>query len=691
MKRMARLIMGVVILIVLLQNLPQIIRSLSDEISGTINTVANDVKDSVHNGINSAVNAIGDNIQNAFSGDQQELAEEKPTDGNVSSGFEVTKERIKEVQHKLNELGYNAGKEDGIWGSMTQQAVNAFQIQSNQAATKYLDEMTYLAICSKYESEAQSENDTVSGNCSHVWGEPYYVEEHPHNKVIPCRKCGYIYKTNDVRYFDDCCSCAGHLYAGEDYSHCLRCGKTAEQIEADFVNQNPDLGYYILCEHMKEVKYSEHPHIRAYYECTENGCPKYGVIIELDDQFRPDGRELSWCTECFPQDRIDNEHTLEMAKLSQQTYNMGTIIDNVSSLMTNGKYRSDDYSLFVEKTGRRGVYRVSGDVPINIDDPNSGTRFVNGLRITEQSDYPDGFIEVNNTADGELVVTVSFEGTQLEEFSDILTDIKTCINEDGIHRGFANVAKDYIYGIFNGSYYIDATINGVSRVYRISEIIGELQDNPRAHLRITGHSLGGAVAQCLAYYLIKGDLYKISSDQIEVYTYASPIPFTYESIEADEFRNMNIYNFINVNDIVPDIGVSISDGIITRIAEEGGALVANKFKNDGINGGASIAGTNLGTNIYLSSDDLANWNASNHNMQETYLPLIEGYVNGSIPSYVFDTDIFFSEYYDLSAHKALASTVDIGEKIVKTLRIGKYSIKAGSIAYDLLDGLGMLD
>ncbi len=597
--------------------------------------------------------------------------------------------RIMALQHRLVEYwGESIGTTgiDGKCGAATLNAVNAVRKRFDLNPVNYLDTESYDLVMNGIMPQAED-----TGKCSHEWGEPYYKDGHPHNKVFTCKKCGYLYETADIRYFEDCCNCVGHLYNGDDYSLCLRCGKTAEQIEEEVLEQNPEAEVYVPCEHMTEVKYSEHPHIRAYYECTVEGCPKYGVTIELDDQFSPAGREFSWCSKCFPQDRIDNEHTLSMAILSQQTYNMGSIIDSVADSMSqNGEYRNGDYSLSIEKTGSKGIYKVTGEVPIDVDDASSATRFVNGLRTTEASGFPDGFIEVDNTTDGELVVTISFEGSQeLEDW--IITNANTRTNDDGVHTGFANLAKDYIYGIFNGDFYIQATVNGVYRQYRLSDLLGELQDNPKAHLRITGHSLGGAVAQCLAYYLVKGDLYKISSEQIEVYTYASPIPFSYQAIEDDKYREMNVYNFINVNDFVPDVGVSISDGIILRVAEEGGALVANQFKEDGINGGASVAGTNLGKNIYVSSDKLANWNGSVHAMKETYLPLVKGYIDGSIPSYLFDTDIFFSEYYDLSGHKALESVVKVGENIVKALKISEKTVEVGTNAYYILDNLGMLD
>lgn len=195
-----------------------------------------------------------------------------------------------------------------------------------------------------------------------------------------------------------------------------------------------------------------------------------------------------------------------------------------------------------------------------------------------------------------------------------------------------------------------------------------IQKNKDAHLRITGHSLGGAMAQTLAYYLVKGELYQIPSEQIEVYTFASPTPFGYQAVESATFRNMNIYNFINVQDFVPNFGVTICDGIVVRLAELAGYQLSADFFDNEADGGFTQAGTNLGTNIYVNAGDQHD-GFKEHSMNETYLKLVKAYIKGDIEAYEFDTDVFFSKYYDMRSHQAKNSFIDELDHIATVLKI----------------------
>jgi peptidoglycan hydrolase-like protein with peptidoglycan-binding domain len=53
---------------------------------------------------------------------------------------------MRQVQQKLNDLGYNAGQVDGIWGPNTKSAITNFQHSKGLQATGRLDENTANAL-----------------------------------------------------------------------------------------------------------------------------------------------------------------------------------------------------------------------------------------------------------------------------------------------------------------------------------------------------------------------------------------------------------------------------------------------------------------------------------------------------------------------------------------------------------------
>jgi hypothetical protein len=54
--------------------------------------------------------------------------------------------KVREVQTKLNDLGYHTGQVDGVWGPRTEAAVRNFQQAKNIEATGRLDEQTLNAL-----------------------------------------------------------------------------------------------------------------------------------------------------------------------------------------------------------------------------------------------------------------------------------------------------------------------------------------------------------------------------------------------------------------------------------------------------------------------------------------------------------------------------------------------------------------
>lgn len=78
----------------------------------------------------------------------------------------MSRETRRQVQHALNLLGFDAGKEDGILGQGTRKAISAFQRSSNQNATGFLTasqlDMLLNAGAAAEASNAAAENELTS-------------------------------------------------------------------------------------------------------------------------------------------------------------------------------------------------------------------------------------------------------------------------------------------------------------------------------------------------------------------------------------------------------------------------------------------------------------------------------------------------------------------------------------------------
>ena len=156
-------------------------------------------------------------------------------------------------------------------------------------------------------------------------------------------------------------------------------------------------------------------------------------------------------------------------------------------------------------------------------------------------------------------------------------------------------------------------------------------------IQVTGHSLGGALAQVFTYYLLTD--YQIDKDQITTFTFASPVPFTKDALRSKVFDDLNVYNFINVRDAVPKYGVVeysavdfiSGNGPIRDAAKETVMNFTYNFiemimYDCGIKsatpGGFTISGTNMGTNIYMAGTK-ANDIGEEHKL-ENYYSLLNG-------------------------------------------------------------------
>ena len=118
-------------------------------------------------------------------------------------------------------------------------------------------------------------------------------------------------------------------------------------------------------------------------------------------------------------------------------------------------------------------------------------------------------------------------------------------------------------------------------------------------------------------------VFGIPAERIETYTFASLVPFTKNFVERHpELKDANVYNFIHVQDIAPDVGPEFD---ITPGAELKETAMQAIFNSLTHKGGETFFGTNIGTNIYMESE-IEPWEVGRlpeaHAM-ETYLRLLE--------------------------------------------------------------------
>lgn len=78
--------------------------------------------------------------------EQDTQSQSDPGMSHSQGGSAISKDIIKQVQQKLNQQGFDAGKVDGNWGMQTQQALKNFQQKQGLQASGKLDQQTMSAL-----------------------------------------------------------------------------------------------------------------------------------------------------------------------------------------------------------------------------------------------------------------------------------------------------------------------------------------------------------------------------------------------------------------------------------------------------------------------------------------------------------------------------------------------------------------
>lgn len=165
--------------------------------------------------------------------------------------------------------------------------------------------------------------------------------------------------------------------------------------------------------------------------------------------------------------------------------------------------------------------------------------FVNSTYL----DPPGAIIAWRLNEAGEPLVAIAFRGTS--KAADIAVDSLVADNESGVHSGF-----DFYADLFAGQL-SSVTLKGIDGSPTVKELIFQTQEGGKANFLLTGHSLGGAEAQIMAYRLLQSNL---PNDSVSAYTFASPQPFTRSGIDAALGDGAHVYNVINNIDVVTHLG-----------------------------------------------------------------------------------------------------------------------------------------
>ena len=269
------------------------------------------------------------------------------------------------------------------------------------------------------------------------------------------------------------------------------------------------------CRHDGGVYYTEHPDHEEKCALCDETMP----LRTTDSNVHISG--LSTCGYCFSAYGPDQFRAIEMAGYSYDVYDMPE---------RGGKYLNR----------------------IEIADVRGNFTWDNTFPVTE------AMITVSETVDHELIVTVTFEGSQ-DIIDDWLRDANA-VPYNGIHTGVYNARKRFLDAyIYNADFDFEVNFMCDGVLYdekmSLNKLFTIVRDNPGAHLRITGHSYGGALAQVFTVWAIEE--FKIPANRIETYTFASLVPFTKDFVrEHTALRNVRVYNYIHAQDYVPDLGVT---------------------------------------------------------------------------------------------------------------------------------------
>jgi peptidoglycan hydrolase-like protein with peptidoglycan-binding domain len=82
----------------------------------------------------------------------------------VVNPSDLNPKQISLIQRELNDQGFTAGKQDGVWGPRTQRAIRSFQKQRNISTAQPLNQKTLSALGVNLASQQGTGNEGTTGS-----------------------------------------------------------------------------------------------------------------------------------------------------------------------------------------------------------------------------------------------------------------------------------------------------------------------------------------------------------------------------------------------------------------------------------------------------------------------------------------------------------------------------------------------
>lgn len=142
---------------------------------------------------------------------------------------------------------------------------------------------------------------------------------------------------------------------------------------------------------------------------------------------------------------------------------------------------------------------------------------------------------------------VLYGGSTVEEFQARAAINKVPEDQPMVHRGF----NDYTMTAF--------FLKGKDNIAGIDDIRGYLKNNPKSHVYLTGHSLGGAVATILGARMISADIAK--PEQISIYTYGAPAVGN-EAFAKTIGNSLDLHRYVMGGDPVKNVLQLLKSGYV---------------------------------------------------------------------------------------------------------------------------------